>query len=87
MKAEREAYVKRIADDVEDLSHNKMGSVFRNIKLLSDLIPSHYVLQPDEEILTLWRQHFEEALNNQPGALSPTLDNEAESIPQSSSPQ
>jgi len=64
-KAEHEAYVNRIADEVEeDLLHNIMGSVFKNMKLLSgsDTKPSCYTVHNDssacmseEEMLICWR--------------------------------
>ena len=89
-KAKPEREVNHITGEVEeDLLHNKMGSVFRNIKLLSgsDTKPSCPTVhkkdgsacKSDEEMLACWQKHFEEPLNRQPGIPSSTLDNDANS--------
>ena len=72
----------------DDLAHNKMGSVFRGIKLLAgtnskslgsslhkaDRTPCN----SESEILERWREHFETALNHSTGTPSAQLDTEAE---------
>jgi len=86
-KADRETYLTRILDDVEEgFTHNRMGPAFKAIKQIANVktVQSAPTINkangspcdsPDET-LQRWREHFEAALNHPPGTHSAELDAE-----------
>jgi len=90
IKADREAYLTAIIDEVEkDLQCNWLGSAFKAIKQISgkqtrsnpvsinkaDGSPCEY----EDEVLLRWKEHYEQALNHSPGTSSVSLDIESSS--------